>query len=257
MKLTENLHSTTQFLPARLAALALLLGGAHAHAAAIYSLGHGDIDVVHSAGQFGQHYSLDAVALVDGQPAGPEPDDVIFSADALATLVPDPPLERPPGPEWDFLGTGPGAPVWFIPEVQEPDRPWLGFSSETLVFDDWTGLDASLTGISGPAGGHFSLFVTDQFATVFMATADGLTGADSFPLNVGSHAHFNWAFTQPGLYALELTITGEHVTEGRQASTATYTFAVGQVPEPGTWAAALALGSLVLARMAHRAGKEG
>jgi surface-anchored protein len=55
---------------------------------------------------------------------------------------------------------------------------------------------------------------------------------------VGGHDHFNWGFTKPGVYELELTFSGTHITDGLLSASGRFTFLVGDttvVPEPGAW----------------------
>jgi surface-anchored protein len=211
-----------------------ILATVSAKSAPIYSNGHGDIDIVYTDGLFQQRYSLDAQSLVNDHPAGLGPSDVVFGPDALFTFIPDVSLSRPPGVEFDFIGNTEGEPLWLIPEVQEFDRPWLGFSSESLVITDWISLEIGLVAMSGPSGGHFSLSQSSPFGdlNVKMATFDGISSEDAFDSIIGSHAHYNWIFSKSGIYELEFIINGHHVTDGLVTSTATYTVGVAQVPEP-------------------------
>lgn len=200
--------------------------------AGVYSLGHGDLRLRFLGGQLHQTIHLDPESIMDGTEAGHPPDGVDYAPGDVTVLVPDPALPRPEGAEWDFIATAAGNPVWLIPEVQEFDRPWLGYSSESLVRSEWTDFRLALIGMTGPAGGHFSL--TDSggpfFAHVYLATGDGITAADSFEAPLETHAHYSWLFTQPGDYSLALQISGTHQTAGPLSSSATYHFRV--VPEP-------------------------
>jgi surface-anchored protein len=114
---------------------------------------------------------------------------------------------------------------------------------------DWsTDFTITLTGISGSgviAGGFFSLYTTDSFGdpVVSMASSDGISAADKTTLAAGGHAHYNFAFTQPGIYEVAFNITGTHAVDGAKSADATYKFEV--VPEP-TSLALLALGGGVL-----------
>ena len=218
--------------PRSIITAALCLTAAPALHAGVFSLGHGDLRIRFAGGQLHQSIHLDSDSTMDGVEAGNFPDGVDYAPHDVAVLVPEPTLPRPDGAEWDFIATAAGDPVWFIPEVQEFDRPWLGYSTQSLVRSEWSGFRMSLLGMTAPFGGHFSL--TDSggpfFARTFLATGDGITAADSFDAPLETHAHYSWLFTQPGDYYLTLQVTGTHQTAGALSSTAVYHFAV--VPEP-------------------------
>jgi surface-anchored protein len=124
----------------------------------------------------------------------------------------------------------------------------LGIASEELDPGDWSSLRLSLVQFSGPTGGQFSLWQADLFGNpdVKMTTSDGLGAGDSMLLTPGAHDHFNYGFTQPGVYDLTFQWKGVHKSEGAVAANGTYSFGVTAVPEPGT-NALLALGLVGLA----------
>lgn len=136
---------------------------------------------------------------------------------------------------------------YWLPETESVAAansvPFLGIGLEELNLADWTGGTVTLTllSISGP--GDFRLWQDDGFggANNFINT-DG--GAMSFASVPGSHTHYNWGFTELGLYELEFQISGTHADDGFQSAAATYTFAV---PEPST-ALLGAIGALALFR---------
>lgn len=85
-----------------------------------------------------------------------------------------------------------------------------------------------------------------------MATSDGITGADSFSLVVGGHDHYNFGFTEKGVYYIELEWTGDHTTDGRVSGSGTFPFGVTVVPEPVETAALAALGLMGFALWRRR-----
>ncbi len=216
-------------------------------AAGLYELGHGDVRPYYEDGQLQVRYQLDYNAVVNGAEVSTfEGGPVSFSLGSLVTYIPDAPFPMPDLPEFSFIGANVDDPLWFIPEVQETDRPWLGLSTEELDHGQWLGdsLQMSLVSVTGPAGGYFSMFDSGDGFTprVFMATLDGIDGSDLMPaLSVSTHAHVNWMFTQPGEYEVLLKFSGEHLTDGYKEVFAPIAFQVAVVPEPSIMAL-LALG---------------
>jgi len=242
-----------------------------ASAAGLYTHGHGDVRAYCEGGQLRMRYQLDYSSLVDGAEVGTfESGPVSFALSSLVTQIPEPPRLFPDGlldaqPELSVLGVGVNEPLWYIPEVQEFDRPWLGFSSEELNLTDWSHpvshnpgeLKLDLVSVSGPAGSYFTMmYSVDPGNTTFIhfATFDGIDGNDTYKLGsptdsgfpAGMHSHVNWFFTQPGLYDVTMRFSGDHVTDGYSEVTGTVTFAV--VPEPGCATLALSGGLLLLRR---------
>ncbi len=215
-----------------------------ASGAALYTAGHGDIGLAYEAGALDPHVHLHDGTIVDGVPINNPPDGEEYAPEDVLIFVSNPSVARPAGAQWDFIGNSAASPVWFLPQTEDPAKPWLGIASEELDPLDWTGpLTIKLTGMTGPGGGHFSLYENDAFGNpvVAFATSDGITGADSIGHTAGAHDHFNYAFTQPGIYELTFTFSGVHAVDGAQSASATYFFGV-TVPEPST--ALLSLGML-------------
>jgi surface-anchored protein len=106
--------------------------------------------------------------------------------------------------------------------------PFVGIGLEELAVSDWVGgtVTISLASFSGP--GELLLWQDDGFGgeNIFLDTANNIT---SFTLTAGSHTHYNWGFTNEGVFDLEFGISGTHVDDGAQSGSATYTMAI---PEP-------------------------
>ncbi len=216
--------------------------------AAVYSLGHGDVRFHFSGNALYQRVHIDPQSIVDGVEVGNAPDGVEYLPIEVTTLVPQPSFPRPQGAEWDFIGNSPGDPVWYIPDSQEFDRPWLGVSTQALRPADWTIFSLRLKEVISPPGGHFSLSTYGAFTIVpVFSTLDGIDAADQFQPILGSHAHYSWMFTKPGTYDITLEVSGQHETAGSLSSLATYRFEV--VPEPSAASSILlAAGASLFAR---------
>ena len=232
----------------KLTLAALTLSAFPAVGAALYTSGHGDIGIAYDAGALEPHVHLHDGTVVNGMPVNNPPDGEEYAPEDIVMFVSNPSVARPAGAQWDFIGTSASNPVWFLPQTEDVNKPWLGIASEELDPLDWTGpLTITLTGVSGP--GDFSLYNTDVFGvpTVRMASSNGITGADVVSHAAGSHYHANYAFTAPGMYEVTFLISGTHSTDGAVSASATYTFGV-TVPEPGS----AALGLLAAATLLRR-----
>lgn len=183
-----------------------LLGGAPTQAATLVEIDRGHLDVFRAVSDGAASPSLELAVGDEEAEEIRDPDDVLFRVgDNTLTTLPSPnPLP--------FLGQ-PGDTVFVLPEVQQNDRLWPGWGAEEPegpgepglppgVFDG--DLTLAITGIDGP--GDLKLWF-DGATTAFVDTADGLP--DTFPIQQGSDAHANWAFTEPGSYTITAELSGD------------------------------------------------
>jgi surface-anchored protein len=157
-----------------------------------------------------------------GLPVFRDPGDVVFHVKA-----PESEIDVPANPSFAFLGE-PGSTVWLLPQVQEPDLLWPGFSSEQIASGVLEGnaLSWRLTGVDGP--GRVYLFETGSFGEVVMSFRSDQPLPQSKAMAVGVHAHYNWAFTAPGRYTLTFEVTGTRAGGGQLTTgEVAYTFVVG------------------------------
>lgn len=186
------------------------------HAQVILTNQHVDVGIGFEDGAWDLHVH-DETNDVEYEPS----EAVLFVAKEAMTMVPNDPL-------YGFLGRA-GRPVWIAPQVQDESLLFLGLGAEELpsgLFQDDT---VRLTLVCKRGPGHFALFDTDAFGAprVAMNTRDGVTDREGFNLVAGSHAHFNWAFSQPGTYRLWFVATAI-LADGTPAESepAAYTFRV-------------------------------
>ncbi|HXG09829.1 MAG TPA: choice-of-anchor M domain-containing protein [Gemmataceae bacterium] len=202
-----------------------------------------------------QHVDVD-LRFEMGQPAigwHDETNDIEYEADEALVLVGTAALRsRPASAAFNFLGVGLGAPVWVLPQVQDPNLVFLGIGTEEIdpgIFQN-DEVTLSLVGIRGP--GFFSLWTTDAFGspTPLLTTADGITTADRVVRPIGSHQDFNWGFTVPGFYELDFQLSGV-LLSGQPVSSEVTTLSFSVVPEPAS-CSLLAVGTAAMLCYARR-----
>jgi surface-anchored protein len=198
------------------------------HGQTILSQGHVDIGIGYENGAWDLHVHDEA----EPPPGGTEyePDEVIL------LVGPEAQQTVPPNLQFSFLGNV-GDPVWLLPASENPSLLFLGIATEEieagLFQEDRVAL--TLAGYNGP--GHFALYTVDGFGspTIYMNTRDGVSNDDRYDAVVGTHAHFNYAFSELGTYTLSFQASGTLLEGGLFTSSdlVDYTFTV--VPEPSTY----------------------
>jgi surface-anchored protein len=232
--------------------------------------GHVDVAVGLDGGAFRLHFHDDDDNEYDPRPPGdttPGSAHLVVPSRAWFRYTGNTSLPnlQPAGAQWAFLGAGAGNPVAILPQAFHPEVLFLGFGAEDLPFGDaWfpggvaRPINFTVTNVSRPAGGEFSVWQTDSFGNpvVRVATSDGLTSGDVVTILAGGHEHFNWGFTQPGRYDVTMTVSATDGFGNNFSDTQVLTFLVAPIPEPATWApAGLALGGgLLLLRRRRPAG---
>jgi hypothetical protein len=167
----------------------------------------------------------------------------IFDPASTTPNVVAPPSYRPASNDWDFLGVAAGDPLYILPASGEPRSvPYVGWGTQNGTLDGH-GFDRvriTLTGMTGPAGGNFSLFTTSANRPIYTYGVSTPFGSVTLPLE--EHHHYSMAFTQPGVYDLTLLFEGLNGATGPVIMTGsdTYRFEIQVVPEPGTVALAAA-----------------
>jgi surface-anchored protein len=145
---------------------------------------------------------------------------VILGSSATQTVVPE-------NPAFGFLGA-PGDVVHVLPQEETEGVIFLGIAGDEIESGVFVGDAVELKLVSSEGPGHVSLYAVDAFGSpeVFFNTADGISGSDAFPVNVGGHSHQNWGFTQPGVYRVGLQASGDLAGNagGSQSDVAIFTF---------------------------------
>ena len=160
------------------------------------------------------------------KPVWRELDDVVFNVGDNAQLT------LPENEAFSFVGADPGEQVWVVPQTELAEVPWLGWNTQAPSLADNVdrGLTMDYLGHQGP--GEFSLFLQNggfEPPQLLWSTKDSAT--DGFWVDLGTHTHANWVFTEPGIHQVRVRMTGDGIGEsaGSEVSAeATLTFAVGE-----------------------------
>lgn len=215
-----------------------------ASAQSVYDDGHGDIGIAYEEGELELHWHIEG-GTVDGVPRANEEFDAEELV-AVTSLLFNDPAGRPSDPSWAPIGNAPGDITYLLPQASISGTPFLGLASEEMGLpSDWaTDLTWTVSNFSGP--GEFSIWQNGVTPDFFVSTADGLL---SWTGPVGGHDHYNYGFTEAGLYDVELTVSATHATDGPVSDTASFRFsAVTSIPEPSGSALLATLGLGVLTR---------
>lgn len=184
-----------------------LVGTTPAHAAAVV-LDQGHVDVIGVAFEDG---ALDIHVHDEENDIEYAPADVrLVAKSGSRTTVPADPAYR-------FLGAA-GAPVWVLPQEQDPNLLWPGVAAEEIEPGVFAGdtLRVQIVCVTGP--GDFSIFTTDEVGapTVLADSGNGLP--DSFNLAAGQHLHANWAFEAAGRYTILVRVSGVLAATGQRVT---------------------------------------
>jgi surface-anchored protein len=140
----------------------------------------------------------------------------------------------PDDPAYAFVGAKPGAPVWVIPQTQDPQVVWLGWNTqdpEVMRTID-RGTTLSLTGVQGP--GAVTVYLhSGNFGQPQVLWDSRTTTAQPVWVDVNTHTHANWIFSKPGVYLLQMQAQAD-LMDGRKVSdTQLIRVAVGTATSPG------------------------
>jgi surface-anchored protein len=155
---------------------------------------------------------------------------------ALLPVVAAAKTTRPVSSVYDFTGVPAGGNLWLLPKNQNPSVLFLSVGTEEITPSALAGpLTWALTSVTGSGGGVapgvFSVWNVDNFANVIplMSTSVGAGTPNTFEVSAGTHTHFNYGFTAPGLYNVEFSVTAPvsaALGGGSAVGSATYSFGV-------------------------------
>ncbi|WP_449278394.1 choice-of-anchor M domain-containing protein [Leucobacter sp. GX24907] len=155
------------------------------------------------------------------------PEDVVAQvSDASIKQVPE-------SEDYEFLGLEPGTDVWIVPQVQESEVIWVGWNTqEPNVLENLNlGTTLRMLGVEGP--GDLTVFLqSGNFGEVEPLW----TTHESFPqdswIELNTHTHANWVFSEPGIYLVEVEFEGELLSGETVTARDTLRFSVGDETDP-------------------------
>lgn len=142
-------------------------------------------------------------------------------------------LEVPDSPAYEFLRQEPGTAVWVVPQTQKSDVVWTGWNTqEPAVLSSLdVGTTLSILGVEGP--GDVSAYLQSGN---FGDPQPLWSTFDPFPqqtwIEVNTHTHANWVFTEPGIYLVDVQFDAELNTGESLSAHDTLRFAVGDATDP-------------------------
>ncbi|MDO5671056.1 MAG: choice-of-anchor M domain-containing protein [Corynebacterium sp.] len=137
--------------------------------------------------------------------------------------------ELPAGEEFAFTGASPGEQVWVVPQTEVPGVPWLGWNTQSPALTQAAdrGVTYEFAGHRGP--GQFSLFLQNGgFEPPQQLWNSSAEGTQPFWVELNTHTHANWVFTEPGIHQVAVTVTVPLLDATSPTITRVLTFAVGE-----------------------------
>ena len=98
--------------------------------------------------------------------------------------------------------------VWALPQAQENNKLWLGFTTQTLPRKSVSAVKFHLKSATIPEGGAVYAYENDAHGKVIPVLGSPNTDfPHKFYRDDNTHLHVNWVFTKPGQYGLCIEVT--------------------------------------------------
>lgn len=136
-------------------------------------------------------------------------------------------LPIPDDPAYSFLGE-PGKQVYVVPQVQHPEVVWIGWNTQDPKVMDTIdgGVTLTLSGVDGP-GELFVYLQAGNFGDADVLWDSTRPERQDIWVEVNTHTHANWVFTEPGVYLVGVEVTADLVDRSTVTDTKTLRLAVG------------------------------
>lgn len=166
-------------------------------------------------------------------------------------------LPVPEDPAYSFAGE-PGTRVYVVPQVQNPDVAWIGWNTqdpEVMATIDG-GVTLTLTGVDGP-GELFVYLQAGNFGAADVLWSSTKDERQDIWVDVNTHTHANWIFTEPGVYLVQVEVAADLVDGSTVSDTATLRFAIGDATDVAPAFAATDTSNGAAATPADTSGDDG
>lgn len=154
-------------------------------------------------------------------PVWRDPADVVLRVHDSALL------EIPADKQYEFLKAKPGKKVYVVPQTQNQSVLWLGWNTQdpavTKAVD--RGVTLVLKRYQGP--GTFHVFLQNGFDAPDPLWDGSAASGQELWVDVNTHTHANWVFSEPGVYLVEIEARAKGVDGSALSSTGVLHFAVG------------------------------
>ncbi|OUZ07628.1 hypothetical protein BHE97_16130 [Aeromicrobium sp. PE09-221] len=137
-------------------------------------------------------------------------------------------LTVPDDEAYSFLGAEPGSEVHVVPQTQNADVVWLGWNTQDpeVISRVDRGVTLTMGNVTGPGELLVYLQAGGFGEPDILWDSREAPGQDLW-VDVNTHTHANWVFTEPGVYLVQLTATADLIDGASVEDTQYVRFAVG------------------------------
>lgn len=159
-------------------------------------------------------------------PVWRQTNDVLFAVGKEGQQV------LPEGGAYNFTGKTSGETVWALPQTQVANVPWLGWNTQSPkvaeVFD--RGVTFEFLGHQG--SGQFTVFLqAGGFGEPQVLWTSAKPEAQTIWVDLLTHTHANWVFTEPGIHLVKLRVKGTTKDGQELTASGVLRFGVGEYDE--------------------------
>lgn len=141
-------------------------------------------------------------------------------------------VEVPADPAYSFLGAEPGQRVHVVPQTQKPAVVWMGWNTqhpEVMARID-RGVTLTLRQVEGP--GQVSVYLqSGTFGDPEVLWSSANPDPQPFWVDVNTHTHANWVFTEPGVYLVRIQASADMLDGTEESTVEDIRFVVGDATD--------------------------
>lgn len=196
--------------------------------------GHVDLGPRYVDGEWTLLARDDTARLEGGKAKWRQPEDVVFKVTDTAKLT------LPEGDEYAFTGAEAGSQVWTVPQTEVTGVVWLGWNTQdpevvqtvergvTLRFLEAQHLDGD---------GKMTVFLQPGNFAPPQVLHDATAASEAW-VELNTHTHANWVFTEPGTYLVRIAVDAEGIDGTTRTDDAMLRFSVGDAADEAEAASA-------------------